>query len=851
MNSKTHFFNKWVLLATGLFAILLFAMASQVPLNYWHHSKFSFAPDFAFNDFFPLITVFGSILGSVNAPVDLSNFQLYSHLAAFSLSLAFWLLFSLVQEKGFKALLVAVLVLLTQSNMLWWGAISINLSLSILGIAILIFAFNCENKSILINAILFIAAYFFMLGSSIFAWALLPVLVVSSFLYKKKWLASFLGIALAIALLFVSNTSLFGNITFYFENANSGIFSLKGEILRGKELGTAYSIWAILHNFNLGLVLISGAALLAFKNSDNKGSIFIGLVGIVLSLFAPLVIGIGGFALFILAIPLAFGAIEFHNWLAQKSQKLALPVVLALVLVFGFKGLTSWFTFSPYQYFQSISLFETQGQMIAEGEGEFLNMAGLSLLKSEIESAEKGDTLATNFYHNLENDKVEIIGVDYLKRDLRQFKKGVFVRLGLVSQVQKSGAFPPKSYSSAVQKNGFTLAIATSPNTDIKKAFGLYNKNQLGESIVKFKQLTDTFSAEPLLYFGLARAQFNFNTWDDALTTATVGIKKNPTDYKMLTLIGEIYRKQNKNKKALEYFNQSLAFANTYGRTHWMIGEYYLRNDSLEKAKSSFINAKYCPGPIALRAQKSLQLIDSLTKIEKFKSGLAPYFINRVNSFIEINDTSVVRLKSLIKQMDFYIDLDSTNAQLRAHQGIAFMMLQNFPRAAIKFEKALEINPNYPQIRQYMIIARTNWGARMFEKDSLEEAIFHFRYALDYSPNDESLKANLSVAYNEAAQKAFENEQLDDTYALIMSSIFYNQNNPVSFLQMGHLQEKINQTDSAEIAYNHAFKIDASHEETILTLIDFYRKKGDMYKVKVYEDRLNKVRRRKKGLAAK
>ncbi|MGB0429018.1 MAG: hypothetical protein ACPGLV_00995, partial [Bacteroidia bacterium] len=87
-----------------------------------------------------------------------------------------------------------------------------------------------------------------------------------------------------------------------------------------------------------------------------------------------------------------------------------------------------------------------------------------------------------------------------------------------------------------------------------------------------------------------------------------------------------------------------------------------------------------------------------------------------------------------------------------------------------------------------------------------------------------------------------------DAYALITAAIYFNNNNPVSFLQMGKLQETINQTDSAEIAYNQALMIDPSFEETLITLIDFYSKKKDKYKVKVYTDRLNKVRKRKRNL---
>jgi tetratricopeptide (TPR) repeat protein len=328
------------------------------------------------------------------------------------------------------------------------------------------------------------------------------------------------------------------------------------------------------------------------------------------------------------------------------------------------------------------------------------------------------------------------------------------------------------------------------------------------------------------------------------LASAQIGIGLHPGHIKLNTLIGEIYRKQNKNSKALEKWNKSLELWKGFGRAHWLIGEYYLSEDSLDKAKSYFINAKYCNGPISERASKSLQLIDSMENKPYLRNGVAQHFITKLNGFGSINDTSSVRLKKVIKRIKAYVELDSTNAELRAHLGIGYMMLESYTKAAITFEKAVELNPNYPQMREYLVISRVNLGAKLFEKDSLEEAIFHFRYALDYSPNNENVRANLSVAYNEMARKAFDNNELETAYAILKAAIFYNQENPTSFVQMGRLQLAINQKDSAEIAFNQAFRIDPSNEEALQELIVFYKKRSDYYKVKIYTDRLNKLIKR-------
>lgn len=851
---KDHkLFNKWVLIFTAAFAILFFIMAFQVPLNYWHHSKFAFGKDFAFNDFFPFINVLAKLFAAEGSgPITPDNFRNYSVASALLISVSIWILNSISFKKGqVQGLLVVAFLLLSQPNFMWLSVISLKLAMFSFGLVLFIFTTKHSTGKVLLLSSTAISIYL-LLASSITGWILLPALILPLYRNKNLFINGLISSAIAIVLAYMSNTSIWLNFRLYFENASFALYNFNNLQVAGSELSASYFLFNAIRHINLAIIPILGVWFL-LRNKENKWfygtSIILLIAMILLGLCIPVSVGVGLYNYLPIVLLLAILGAHVAGKLKENFGQMASFSVVIAVGIIGFKGLISWFSFSPYNYMTTPFPLDKNTKIIAENEGEYLNFSGIELLGNEIEKANAGDTIVTNFYHQLAFNEGTLLGANYFSKDLKSYTKGVFIRRYFTPEIQKSGAFPPVYVNDAVVKNKLTLAISYSPKRKIKQAYSLMNEGKLGESIVEFKSLSDTFSNNVEVFYGLAKAQFLFNYWDDALKNVSVALNYQPNNYKAKTLLGEIYRKQNKNKKALEIWKESLGIWKGYSRTHWLIGEYYLRQDSVDKAQSAFINAKYCQGPMSQRAIKSLTLIDSLEKYpDKFKNGIPKHFISRINSFATLNDTSIARLKGIMNELKAYIELDSSNAQLRAHLGIAQMMLENYPKAALTFEKAVELNPNYPQMREYMIISRTNWGAAKFEKDSFEEALFHFRYALDYQPTNEGIKANVSVAYNKLAERAFEANNLEEAYAIVRAAIFYDRENPKSFIQMGLIQEQINQIDSAEIAYNQAYMSDPADEESILTLIDFYRRKDDQYKVKVYSDKLAKVRRRNKKL---
>jgi tetratricopeptide (TPR) repeat protein len=851
---KDHkLFNKWVLVFTAAFAILFFLMAFQVPLNYWHHSKFAFGKDYAFNEFFPFINVIIKLFASEETgPINPENFRNYSIAAALIFGITTWLLNALAYKKGeLPALLAVAVLLLTQANFLWLSVISLKLAMFGFGLVLFIFTASCTHKKLIQFSLLVVSLYV-ILSSSLIGWLLLPALLLPLLRNKGLIINGLIASVAAALLAYLSNTNIWNNVEMYFQNASFYLFNFNNQKIAGADLGASYFVLNAIRHLNLVIIPLA-IAWFWLKNQENKWYLstnFILLIGMVLlGMLMPISVGIGLYNYLPLVLVIALIASHVANSIKQRFGKLPSYGVAALIAIIGFKGVFSWFSFSPYNYTSTPFPLYKFSQTVAEHEGEYLNFSGIELLSKTLEQAQAGDTIATNFYHQLAFNQGTFVGVNFFNKDLKDYTQGVFIRQYFSPKEQKSGAFPPLYSNNAIVKNKLTLAVSYSPKRKVKRAYALMNEGKTGEAIVAFKALSDTFPKNAEVFFGLAKAQFQFNLWDEALKNVTVALNYQPNSYKAKTLLGEVYRKQNKNKKALEIWDESLEIWKGYGRTHWLKGEYYLRQDSIEKAQGAFINAKYCQGEISKRAIKSLALIDSLNKYpEKFKYGIPKHFINRINSFATLNDTSILRLKGIMKELKAYIDLDSTNAQLRAHLGIAYMMLENYPKAALTFEKAVELNPNYPQMREYMIIARTNWGAYKFEKDSLEEALFHFKYAHDYQPDNDEIKANISVAYNKLADRALEEDNLEEAYAIVRAAIFYDRDNPKSFIQMGYIQEQINQLDSAEIAYNQAYMSDPANEESIQTLIDFYKKKGDEYKVKVYNDKLAKVRKRNKKL---
>ena len=631
----------------------------------------------------------------------------------------------------------------------------------------------------------------------------------------------------------------------FLSTGNEHYHVLNGEFVKQQDVSYTLILNHLFEKVNPILLLgfLSLALLKGFKKDQVSFTTW-AMIGFTLILSVPfkeVLLQGNHFMLFL--VPLfVLTLISALHMAAQKWKMIRWPAV-ALTLLTCLYGLSSWISPSPLNYMDLALPYESTYERDKEENIDYLNTAAFMALSQLDELESEYDTLALNFYHNHPLPKAQSqILMSYLQKDRKTYDLGVFVRRNLPPAAKGTAAFPASNAVVDIEYRGISLATVSQPHTEIRRSFKRLYKQRPGNSVVAFRALTDTFPRNPEAWHGLARSQFLFSTWDDALKSCHAGLALNPSHLELICLKGEVYRKQGRNDEALAEWDKCLSMYKGYAKAWWLKGEYYLREGDLAEARNQLINAKYCQGHYSGRAVKAMQAIDSAETNPKFTSGIEEFFINSINTLGEDNAENRERANELASEMLFYLDLDSTNAQLRSHYGLVQLMLEDFGKASMAFEKAIEMNPNYPQMREYLAIARSNWGAEMYQQDSLEQAIFHFKYALDYSPENINARQNLSVGYVDLAGQKIEENDLEGAYKLIRAAIYYDRDNADAFNQMGNLKMIVNQPDSAEIAYNQAFMLDNTNIQALEQLIELETGRNDANKLKILKDRLKQAK---------
>lgn len=839
--------HPWVLLPTALLAALFTYCARYMPINYWHHSKFGHENDVFFNDYFPLIHLFQHLVpNSGAAPINESNYLAFSVWAVVFSVLAVWMLFSLTfrlksklhQVMGF--LLVASCV-----PFIWINSFALNQALLVFSAFLLLFFLSSNLRDRILPSILFFSIVsFFSLGSSIFGMAVVLAMFVGNIGHKKGLLSSVLALFIAIGGLLLVSDHLSATLSKYLTNGAELYTLVDGVFGPGQDVSFLSILKSFLfHTHPVLLVgLITAGIYLKGKNNTlllATGTLSIG--ALVIAFFFKEITVFDNYSLLFIApvlvpVTLAVGS-DFISRMPRSK-----PIVYLLLASSSVYGIGTWLSPNPLNY-MSLSLpYQSFQTRAAKGNIDYLNVSGIQALKSLEEYKEPFDTLTTNFYYNLPIEGVQAELANYFKRDQKSHDVGIYILKNIPFELKRSAAYPPSESLTIANINykGVTFATICRPSLGIRKAFKNLWKLKPGASVVAFRKLTERFPHHPEAWYGYAQSQFMFSTWDDALQATQIGLSTFPDHIDMLFLQGQIYQKQGKDQEALAKWDRCLSIYKGYGKAWWNKGEYYMRKNDFKEARNQLINAKYCEGPYKKVAIKNIQALDSIDAKPEFKNGIEAYYIEQINALQtqEYSDESKSEAESLLQEMAFYIDLDSTNAQLRSHIGLIKLMIGNYPGASLAFEKAIEMNPNFPTMREYLAIARNSWGAEKYQEDSLQAAIFHFKYALDYAPEDYNAKTNLSVSYTDWAVDEIELQNYDRAFKLLREAIYYNGENPDAFYEMGNLKMAIEQPDSAEIAFNQAFMVDNTNLRAIERLIELYRSKGDDYKADIYAKRL-------------
>lgn len=851
MNKNSHFhhlLSPWTLIGSLVVGGFIAIFSLLMPLNNWHLSILTDTS--TFHSFSPIAKVLANLFYKSNvegaieqAPVGLNILS-----ALFSIT-ALWLLFAKINQKN-QTWGVPLLIILAMGSIsfLWVGAFALHHSMFWLGLLLLSHGEAYARRLAAIKPSLFLLYFFaflLLLGSSLPG--LLFVIISLPFGFKSKALV---GVKVATAFLamlviFLIYPTYFIDLHEYTQWIQYQIFSLNGSYISGAELGWSFSIGKMLGQSSLATLLLTLSAL--FFGGFRLVDITLSRVSIVcvllLIIWVPAVGNLGGFDLLFLFPVFAISVIDFLN--SERIENLSNKVrwgIVGACLLLSVPSIIQLVDASPYQYLHNNLLGYDIEKQLTDGDGEYLNISGITLLQRELANDES-PSITINFEASGITGDKNVSTQGFFAKNKGDWETGIYTLSALHPQQRTSAAFPvPHALRFEKYKN-VILAHSANRIAPFDSIYPYWEERKYGEAVSTFKELRNDFSNYPELWVGLATSQYKFHAWDDALKSCEFGLILNSRSAELRCIKGAVFSKQNKGKLALEAWESCIELDSNFARAHWLIGEYHLRNNSLNLARRHFQKATNAPSHVSRRAAKSLQLIDSLENKGYFSKGLAPYFIRKLDSIGADNSVEEEKITGVMNRIKYFIDLDSTNAPLHSHLGVGYMMLGRFDLASIAFEKGVSINPNYVQMRQYLSIARTNWGAEKYQEDSLEFAIFNFKYALDYDPENQSAKDNLSATYLKLSKAFIEENNLENAYGAIAASIYYTRDNPDSYVAMGRLKMIVNQADSAEIAFNHAYRLDAQNEDAIEELIDFYSDKNDLYKAKIYSDRLKKAKR--------
>ncbi|MCB0736336.1 MAG: hypothetical protein KDC92_02400 [Bacteroidetes bacterium] len=332
----------------------------------------------------------------------------------------------------------------------------------------------------------------------------------------------------------------------------------------------------------------------------------------------------------------------------------------------------------------------------------------------------------------------------------------------------------------------------------------------------------------------LAKCQYHFSFWDNALTSLEAALAFNPEFAEALCLKGEILLKKGEEEKALELLQASRKLSVNFNRSHWALGNYYLRLYNLDSASFYLQKVATERGPLQTTAQNQLEFIQLAVK-DNYKEG---YFKQKFNQILASQDPKS-ELVSFQKTMEYWSELDTANAQLFHAKGMAAMYLQDYGVAIESFNQSLACNPNLADSRQYLSQAYVNLGAEYFALDSFGLAQLQFSYALDNDPQNEQALRNSAIALTEMAKLA-KPFNIDEAIAYLNQAIS-RYNYVPALVELGKIAIEKNDIQSAQIAFTRAHQIDKKARAPLEALIKISQQYGDQNKVNHYKSLLKNV----------
>ncbi len=136
-----------------------------------------------------------------------------------------------------------------------------------------------------------------------------------------------------------------------------------------------------------------------------------------------------------------------------------------------------------------------------------------------------------------------------------------------------------------------------------------------------------------------------------------------------------------------------------------------------------------------------------------------------------------------------------------AHNNLGTALLQTgrADEAAIHFQKALEVQPKYPE-------ARNNLGNVFFQKGQVDEAVAHYQKALEINPKFALARYNLGVAFLQIGRVHDAVAHFQEALAIEPDMAKAQYNLGLAFAQLGRVSEAV-------VHYNKALEINPSYAD--------------------------------------
>jgi len=289
------------------------------------------------------------------------------------------------------------------------------------------------------------------------------------------------------------------------------------------------------------------------------------------------------------------------------------------------------------------------------------------------------------------------------------------------------------------------------PKSEFSKALGLFNTGQYDKALRKFQQIATV---------SRAHEDVDRSTLDLYTCEAHVALAKQHASN------GDI-------ETAIEEMRCALELKPTFADLHYVQGTYSFKLHRLPDARGSFqkaleINNKFFKARVHLslvvfsegdRARATEELIATRMSCPNFARENLDQLMNALRS-----GTDATEIERLYREL-----LDERPSSTQISKELAIEAIQNgsYDEAIRELKKAIALQPDYPDLHNYLGIAYGNNGM-------VDDAVHEFEISLKINPYYMKARLNLALLYYENNRYEEAQVQLDEVLAVQPSNSLAN-----------------------------------------------------------------------------